>query len=60
LTEECLIAKSHPIGVVLKLRPGGRSAPVNYHALRGRFIIIPRTRAHSFAYYQVLSYSLLS
>lgn len=42
LTEEYLIAKSHPIGVVLKLRPGGQSTPVNYHALRGHFIIIPQ------------------
>lgn len=42
LTEECLIAKSHPIGVVLKLRPGHRSTPTSYHALRGHFIIIPQ------------------
>lgn len=42
LTEECLIAKSHPIGVVLKLRPGYRATPANYHALRGHFIIIPQ------------------
>jgi hypothetical protein len=42
LTEECLIAKSHPIGVVLKLRPAGQSAPANYHAIRGHFIIIPQ------------------
>ncbi|KAJ5364728.1 uncharacterized protein N7496_010441, partial [Penicillium cataractarum] len=34
LTEECLIAKCHPLGLVLKLRPGGHSAPVNYYALR--------------------------
>jgi hypothetical protein len=42
LTEEYLIAKSHPVGVVLKLRPSGRSSPANYHALRGHFIIIPQ------------------
>jgi hypothetical protein len=42
LTEEYLIAKSHPVGVILKLRPGGRSSPANYHALRGHFIIIPQ------------------
>jgi hypothetical protein len=42
LTEEYLIAKCHPLGVVLKLRPGGRSSPVNYHALRGHFIVIPQ------------------
>lgn len=42
LTEEYLIAKSHPVGVVLKLRPGGRSSPASYFALRGHFIIIPQ------------------
>ena len=42
LTEEYLIAKSHPVGVVLKLRPSGRSSPASYHALRGHFIIIPQ------------------
>ncbi|KAL4888048.1 hypothetical protein BDV59DRAFT_189427 [Aspergillus ambiguus] len=42
LPEECLIAKCHPLGVVLKLRPGGRSSPVNYRALRGHFIVIPQ------------------
>ncbi|KAJ5751423.1 uncharacterized protein N7511_008388 [Penicillium nucicola] len=42
LTEEYLIAKSHPVGAILKLRPGGRSSPANYHALRGHFIIIPQ------------------
>lgn len=45
LTEEYLIAKWHPLGVVLKLRPGGRSSPVNYHALRGHFIVIPQDPA---------------
>lgn len=40
--EECVIAKSHPLGVILKLRPGGVSAPINYHALRGHFIVIPQ------------------
>jgi hypothetical protein len=42
LTEEYLIAKSHPVGVVLKLRPGGQTSPANYRALRGHFIIIPQ------------------
>jgi hypothetical protein len=42
LTEEYLIAKCHPLGVVLKLRPGGHLSPVNYHALRGHFIVIPQ------------------
>ena len=40
--EECLIAQCHPLGIVLKLRPGGRSSPVNYRALRGHFIVIPQ------------------
>jgi hypothetical protein len=38
--EDCLIAKSHPLGVILKLRPGLRSSPIDYHALRGHFIVI--------------------
>ncbi|KAJ5216643.1 uncharacterized protein N7498_003050 [Penicillium cinerascens] len=41
LTEEYLIAKSHPVGVVVKLRPRGQTSPANYRALRGHFIIIP-------------------
>ncbi|CAG8102726.1 unnamed protein product [Penicillium nalgiovense] len=42
LTEEYLIAKSDPVGVIVKLRPGRRMSPANYHALRGHFIIIPQ------------------
>ncbi|KAJ5367173.1 hypothetical protein N7541_001114 [Penicillium brevicompactum] len=42
LTKEYLIARSHPVGVIVKLRPGGRMSPANYHALRGHFIIIPQ------------------
>lgn len=42
LTEEYLIAKSHPVGVVVKLRPGGQTSPANYRALRGHFIVIPQ------------------
>jgi hypothetical protein len=42
LTEEYLIAKSHPVGVLVKLRPGGQPSPVNYRALRGHFIVIPQ------------------
>lgn len=41
LTEEYMIAKSHPVGVILKLRPGGRSSSANYSALRGHFIVVP-------------------
>lgn len=42
LTEESLIAASHPVGVVVKLRPGGQTSPSTYRALRGHFIIIPQ------------------
>src|SRR5467141_658288 len=28
VVEECLIARCHPVGTILKLRPGGRHAPV--------------------------------
>ncbi|KUL82104.1 hypothetical protein ZTR_10073 [Talaromyces verruculosus] len=42
LPEELLIAKSHPVGVVLKLRPGGQVSPLNYEALKGHFIVIPQ------------------
>ena len=40
--EECLIAKCHPVGTILKLRPGNHSAPTNYFALRGHMIVIPQ------------------
>jgi hypothetical protein len=40
LPDEYLMAKSHPIRVVLKLRPTGRSSPVSYCALQGYFIIV--------------------
>lgn len=40
--EECLIAKCHPLGIVLKLRPRGHSSPVSYRAERGHFIVIPQ------------------
>ncbi|KFZ23650.1 hypothetical protein V502_01866 [Pseudogymnoascus sp. VKM F-4520 (FW-2644)] len=40
--EECLIAKCHPIGTILKLRPGNHQSPVNYNALRGHMILIPQ------------------
>lgn len=40
--EECLIAKCHPVGTILKLRPGNHSAPTNYCALRGHMIVIPQ------------------
>ncbi|KAH6692768.1 hypothetical protein BKA61DRAFT_714688 [Leptodontidium sp. MPI-SDFR-AT-0119] len=40
--EECLIAKCHPIGTILKLRPGGRTSPITYNAIRGHMIVIPQ------------------
>ena len=40
--EECLIAKCHPIGTILKLRPGGHTSPTNYNTLRGHMIVIPQ------------------
>src|SRR5271156_700526 len=40
--EECLIAKCHPVGTILKLRPGGHPSPTNYNALRGHMIVIPQ------------------
>ena len=40
--EECLIAKCHPVGTILKLRPGGYSSPAAYNALRGHIIVIPQ------------------
>jgi hypothetical protein len=40
--EECLIAKCHPVGAILKLRPGGHSSPITYNAIRGHMIVIPQ------------------
>jgi hypothetical protein len=40
--EESLIAKSHPVGTILKLRPGGHASPTSYNALRGHLIVIPQ------------------
>ena len=40
--EECLIAKCHPVGAILKLRPGGHSSPSTYNAIRGHMIVIPQ------------------
>jgi len=40
--EECLIAKCHPNGKVLKLRPNGHVSSVSYNALRGHIIVIPQ------------------
>lgn len=40
--EECLMSKCHPLGMIIKLRPGGHTSPLNYRALRGHFIVIPQ------------------
>ena len=40
--EECLIAICHPVGRILKLRPGGKSSPVSYHGLKGHMIVMPQ------------------
>jgi hypothetical protein len=40
--EECLIAKCHPIGTIIKLRPGGRPSPVTYNTIWGHMIVIPQ------------------
>jgi len=42
LTEECLIARSHPIVSVLKLRPNGTVNPLAYNRLRGHVIVLPQ------------------
>ncbi|KAF4210355.1 hypothetical protein CNMCM5878_004518 [Aspergillus fumigatiaffinis] len=42
LTEECVIARCHPLGVIVKLRPGGRRSSISHRALRGHFIVIPQ------------------
>jgi hypothetical protein len=42
VVEECLIARCHPVGTILKLRPGGRHAPVNYYGLKGHIIVLPQ------------------
>jgi hypothetical protein len=42
LTEEYSIARCHPLGVIVKLRPGGRLSSISHRALRGHFIVIPQ------------------
>ena len=42
LTEECAIARSHPIGTILKLKPNGFRSPAAYNAINGHFINIPQ------------------
>jgi hypothetical protein len=40
--EECVIARCHPVGLIIKLRPGGHAASVNYYALKGHMIVLPQ------------------
>jgi hypothetical protein len=40
--EECLIARCHPIGLIIKLRPKGQAAFVNYYGLKGHMIVLPQ------------------
>ena len=41
--EECVIARRHPIGSILKLRPGKRRSPSGHYAkLRRHMIVIPQ------------------
>jgi hypothetical protein len=42
LTEECLIARCHPIASILKLRPNGAFNPAAYNRLRGHIIVLPQ------------------
>ena len=42
LTEKCLIARSHPITSVLKLRPNGTINPLAYNRLRGHVVVLPQ------------------
>jgi hypothetical protein len=42
LTEECLIARSHPIASILKLRPNGAFNPAAYNRLRGHIVVLPQ------------------
>ena len=40
--EESAIARRHPVGAVLKLRPGNCRNAASYYALRGHMIILPQ------------------
>ena len=40
--EESAIARRHPVGAVLKLRPGNCRNVASYYALRGHMIILPQ------------------
>jgi hypothetical protein len=42
LTEEYAIARSHPIGTILKLKPNGFRNPAAYNAIRGHIVTLPQ------------------
>ena len=42
LMEEYVIARSHPIGTILKLKPNGVRNPTAYNGIRGHIITIPQ------------------
>ncbi|KAN0083232.1 hypothetical protein V8E54_002320 [Elaphomyces granulatus] len=42
IVEEAVIARRHPVGSILKLRPGNCRSPSSYYALRGHIVIIPQ------------------
>jgi hypothetical protein len=42
LMEEYAIARSHPIGTILKLKPNGLKNPTAYNGIRGHIITIPQ------------------
>jgi hypothetical protein len=42
IAEECLIARCHPIGSILKLRPDGKANAAAYFRLRGHVIVLPQ------------------
>jgi hypothetical protein len=42
LMEEYVIARSHPIGTILKLKPNGIRNPAAYNGIRGHIVTIPQ------------------
>ena len=42
LVEECVIARRHPVGSIVMLRPGNRWSPSSYKALEGHLIVFPQ------------------
>src|SRR5271168_827553 len=42
LMEEYVIARSHPIGTILKLKPNGVRNPTAYNGIRGHIVTIPQ------------------